>query len=145
MTRWYFAAAVLLAGCAPAHAAAPAPEAVRGAIVALFDHGAAAWSRGDLDGFMSDYAPDATYVTKQGVVHGRDAIRARYLPRFAPGVPRDSLHFEDLEVDVIGPRAVNAIAYYVLTRGDSVTARGPTSLVIERIGGRWMIVHDHSS
>jgi hypothetical protein len=40
---------------------------------------------------------------------------------------------------------VNAIAYYVLARGDSVVARGPTSLVLVRSGGRWFIVHDHSS
>jgi len=40
---------------------------------------------------------------------------------------------------------MNAIAYYVLMRGDSVTARGPTSLVLRRVGGRWVIMHDHSS
>jgi hypothetical protein len=41
--------------------------------------------------------------------------------------------------------ACNTIAWYVLSRGDSVTARGPTSLVLRRSGGRWFIVHDHSS
>jgi uncharacterized protein (TIGR02246 family) len=124
---------------------APTPVSARAAVEALLAHGAAAWNKGDLDEFMSDYAPDATYVTPRAVVHGRDDIRARYAPRFAPGATRDSLRFENLEVDVVGPDALNAIAYYVLVRGDSVTARGPTSLVMRRVGMRWFITHDHSS
>jgi ketosteroid isomerase-like protein len=68
-----------------------------------------------------------------------------YAPRFAPGGTRDSLSFRDLQVDVLAPNVVNAIARYVLMRGDSVTGEGPTSLVMRRAGGRWRIVHDHSS
>ncbi|HLY53296.1 MAG TPA: nuclear transport factor 2 family protein [Steroidobacteraceae bacterium] len=137
-------ALITLAGCA-AHPGQVSPQSARAAALAILAHGAAAWNRGDLDDFMSDYAPDATYVTPRAVVHGRDNIRARYLPRFAPGAVRDSLRFEGLEVDVVGEGALNAIAYYVLFRGDSVTARGPTSLLMRRVGGRWFIVHDHSS
>lgn len=115
---------------------------------ALLDHGAATWNRGDLEGFLSDYLPGerTSFVTQQRVLHGVAAIRERYVARyFAPGAHRDSLHFEGLEVDVLAADAVNAIAYYVLQRGDSVTARGPTSLVMRRVNGRWYIVHDHSS
>ena len=79
------------------------------------------------------------------MVRGRAAIRQLYSRRFEPGATRDSLHFEQLEVDVLGRDELNAIAYYVLQRGDSVTARGPTSLVMRRMSGRWYIVHDHSS
>ena len=146
MRRCFAVTLVMLAACTHTHGGVVAPEAVHADIVALLAHGAAAWNRGDLDGFMSDYAEDATYVTKTAVVHGRAEIRARYHDAyFAPGAHRDSLHFEDLELDVVGPGVVNAIAYYVLTRGDSTTARGPTSLIIKKVGGRWLIVHDHSS
>jgi ketosteroid isomerase-like protein len=79
------------------------------------------------------------------VLHGVDAIRGVYAARFAPGAQRDSLHFQSVEVDILGPDVVNTIAWYVLTRGDSITARGPTSLVMRRVSGRWRIVHDHSS
>jgi uncharacterized protein (TIGR02246 family) len=120
-------------------------EAAREGALALLDHGAAAWNRGDLAGFMSDYTLDASFVTPRQVVHGRAVIQARYAPRFAPGGVRDSLYFRDLEVDLVAPDALNAIAYYVLQRGDSITARGPTSLVMRKIGGRWYIAHDHSS
>lgn len=144
------AALVIAASCARApRPVAPAPAAdaaaARSAVLALLAHGAGAWNRGDLAGFMSDYAPDASFVTARGVLHGVADIQARYAPRFAPGGVRDSLAFQDVEVDVLGPDALNAIAWYVLQRGDSVTARGPTSLVMRRRSGRWVIVHDHSS
>jgi len=37
------------------------------------------------------------------------------------------------------------VGTYFLTRGDSVTSTGPTSLVLKKVGGRWRIAHDHSS
>ena len=130
---------------APVSAAEAA--AVREQISATLAHGARAWNAGNLDDFVSDYepGPGTSYIGGRGMVHGVAAIRAAYAPRFAPGAQRDSLHFEDLEVDVLAPDVVNAVAYYVLMRGDSVTARGPTSLVMRRTDGRWRIIHDHSS
>lgn len=147
---WRFVPIVLLPLAACVHVAVvrrPTPDVAeaRTGVAAMLARGADAWNRGDLDGFMSDYVPDATFVTSRDVVRGVAAIRARYAPRFGPGGVRDSLSFQDLEVDVLGPDVANAIAYYVLMRGDSVTARGPTSLVVRRVEGRWRIVHDHSS
>ena len=144
------AALVVVVSCARApRPAAPVPAAgaaeARAGGQALLAHGAGAWNRGDLAGFVSDYAPEASFVTPRRVLHGRPEIEAHYAPRFAPGGVRDSLWFQDVEVDLVAPDALNAIAYYVLQRGDSVTARGPTSLVMRFRGGRWLIVHDHSS
>jgi len=143
------AAAAALGGCGRPKPGGPTPagstDTARRAAEGLLAHGAAAWNRGDLSGFMSDYAPDASFVTPRQVLHGRTEIQSRYAPRFAPGGVRDSLYFQDLEVDALAPDALNAVAYYVLQRGDSVVARGPTSLVMRKIGGRWYIAHDHSS
>ena len=113
----------------------------------MFARSAAAWNRGDLDAFMTDYLPGdrTTYVTSRGIVHGPSAIRERYAPRFGPGGVHDSLSFEGIEVDSLAPGVLNVIAYYVLARGDSIVARGPTSLVMVRDNGRLRIVHDHSS
>jgi uncharacterized protein (TIGR02246 family) len=116
-------------------------------ISSMMDASARAWTIGDLDGFMESYEPGSaiTSVTPSGVVHGRDAIRARYASRFARGARQDSLSFENLEVDLLAPDLANVIAYYRLSRGDSTTARGPTSLVMRRRNGQWRIIHDHSS
>ncbi len=139
-----------VSGCAGSRAPAPAAappsrDSVHAAFTALLARGAAAWNRGDLDAFMDDYADDATFIASRGVVRGRAAIRALYAPRFAPGARRDSLRFEHSELHVLGPDAAEGIAWYVLMRGDSVAARGPTSLVLRRQRGRWRIAHDHSS
>ena len=122
------------------HEPAPDIEGARLGVQAMLDHGAATWNAGDLDGFISDYVADATFVTGRGVIRGADSIKARYGPRFAPGGVRDSLVFRDLQVDLLGPDVANAIATWVLMRGDSVTSSGPTSLVVRKVEGRWRIV-----
>lgn len=114
-------------------------------VAAVLEHGARSWNGGDLEGFVSDYTPDATFVTSRGLVRGTVEIRARYAARFAPGAQRDSLSFQLLDVDVLGPRTAHLVATWVLARGDSVTSTGPTSLVLKKVGGRWKIAHDHSS
>lgn len=138
--------ALLAAACA---SAPPTPDSTlaRTIALALLDRGARAWNRGDLEAFMSDYmnSPRTAYVTTNGVVHGKAAIRERYAPRFAPRPLRDSLAFENVEADPINNDAMHVIAWYKLMRGDSVIARGPTSLLVVRDGPRWVILKDHSS
>ncbi|HWJ23461.1 MAG TPA: nuclear transport factor 2 family protein [Gemmatimonadaceae bacterium] len=133
----------------PATAAGPVrdPAVALREICAMMQHSAARWNAGDLAGFMDDYMPGqgTTYIGRHGVVRGPEQIRAGYAPRFGPGGVHDSLSFEDVEVDLLAPDLTNTIAYYVLMRGDSLIARGPTSLVMRRAAGRWRIIHDHSS
>jgi uncharacterized protein (TIGR02246 family) len=147
---------LLVAACAPAvHAPYAAGDVERQArraeIEAMLARAAANWNRGDLDAFVADYLPGSgtTYIGSRGVLRGPADIRAAYAPRFAPGGVRDSLSFLLVDVDPLAPDVLNVIATYVLARRvgarDSVTARGPTSLVMRRVDGRWRIVHDHSS
>ncbi len=145
-------AGLALVGREAAHPSLSADSSALAQIRAMLDASAAAWNRGDLDGFMRSYAPgDATtFIGRRGIVRGPAAVRAGYAPRFVPGFVRGTLHFEQLEVDQLAPNVANAIAYYVLTvrtpaGTDSTIARGPTSLVMRRLGGEWRIVHDHSS
>jgi uncharacterized protein (TIGR02246 family) len=117
-------------------------------IAVMMQASAMAWNRGDLDAFVNYYEPDTTttYIGRSGVVRGRAAIRAVYAPRFAPGGMRDSLSFEHTEIDLLAPGIANVISWYRLTRGDSTTGHGPTSLVMRHdADGQWRIVHDHSS
>lgn len=136
-----------LAAQALPHVAGAGPDrpAAWREVAAVLEHGAGSWNAGDLEGFVSDYTPDATFVTSRGLVRGTTEIRERYAARFAAGAQRDSLSFRLLEVDILGPRTAHLVATWVLARGDSVTSSGPTSLVLKKVGGRWMIAHDHSS
>jgi uncharacterized protein (TIGR02246 family) len=153
--RLLAAGALLLVACARTtgayHASTAERASIRDQIAAMLVRSAANWNRGDLDAFVADYlsGDTTTYVGGRGILRGTPPIRAAYAPRFAPGGVRDSLSFVLLDVDPLAPDVVNVIARYVLARHvvgrDSVTATGPTSLVMRRVEGRWRIVHDHSS
>ncbi len=125
--------------------------AVRSELQGMLERAAGNWNRGDLDAFMSDYLPSdsTTYVGGRGLVRGPAAIRNSYARLFTGEVVRDSLSFTILDVDPVAPDVANLIARYILARRvggrDSVTASGPTSLLVRRVEGRWRIGHDHSS
>jgi uncharacterized protein (TIGR02246 family) len=146
---------VLAVSCARAigayHPTTAQRAAVRAELEAMLGRAAVDWNRGDLDGFMSDYLPSdsTTYIGGRGLVRGPSAIRASYARLFTGEMVRDSLSFVILDVDPVAPDVANLIAEYILTRRvggrDSVTARGPTSLLVRRVDARWRIVHDHSS
>jgi uncharacterized protein (TIGR02246 family) len=140
----------ILAGCSPAPAprdAATDPAALTRQLTVQFERAAADWNRGDLNGFLSDYAPDSgtSYVSEGHVIKGIDRIRAHYAPRFAPGAVRDSLRFEELEARPLGERYALVTARFVLFRGGQTTASGPFTLVLEQRLGGWKILHDHTS
>lgn len=113
----------------------------------LLDRSAAAWNRGDLEGFMSVYlqSPETTYLGESGLRTGYDAIRQRYAPLFRAGAERDSLRFEELRVRSVGEDVAVGTARWVLHRGGETTGAGPFTLVLRRVDGSWRIVHDHSS
>jgi uncharacterized protein (TIGR02246 family) len=137
-------AVAVLAGCArsPAPPVDPTPE-----LRALLHQSARAWNAGDLDGFLITYAQDSatTFLTVRGLTHGYAAIRDRYASRFEPGAQRDSLRFTDIELRLLGRDHVLNTARYVLTRGDSITATGPFTVIWERRREGWRMIHDHSS
>lgn len=151
--------AVALAALASACRSAPSAEApaeqgagpdsrelVR-AFTAQLDRSASDWNRGDLDGFMADYARDSLtgFVSGGRVQRGYDWIREHYAPRFKPGVTRDSLRFEDVQARPLGADHALLNARYVLYRGGSTTSSGPFTLVMQRQPNGWTILHDHTS
>ena len=145
--------AVVLAACrgSAGPATTPPPEHGRTAltrlITAQLERSAADWNRGDLNGFLSDYAQESTttYVDGRRARSGMDFIRGVYAPRFSPGAARDTLHFEEIEVRPLSATLLLVTARYILRRQDEVTASGPFTLVMEHQPEGWKILHDHSS
>lgn len=133
------------ASCAAPQAAPGNPPAE---IAAMLARSAADWNRGDLAGFMSDYAHDSltTYVSAGHVQYGWQQLYDRYRTTyFAPGQARDSLTFGEVHVRPLTHDVALATARFTLLRGDSVTASGPFTLILQKRGGRWYILHDHTS
>jgi uncharacterized protein (TIGR02246 family) len=117
-------------------------------IAALLQRSASDWNRGDLAGFMSDYARDSltSYLSGGHVQYGWQPLYDRYQANyFAAGKSRDSLSFEELRVRVLTPDFAYATARFKLSRRDAVVASGPFTLVLQKQGDRWRILHDHTS
>lgn len=151
MTRMFlrWLPAVLIFACRPAAPAskAGADPALTTELARQLDRSAEDWNRGDLDGFMSDYARDTatTFVDGGHARHGWDFIRSRYAPRFSPGASRDSLRFEEVAARPLGDRYALLTARFILFRAGETTASGPFTLVFEHQADGWKILHDHTS
>src|SRR5207245_9429100 len=106
----------------------------------MLQRSASDWNRGDLAGFMSDYAQDSltSYMAGGHVQYGWQALFDRYQKNyFAPGKSRDSLSFDELRVRVLTPDFAYATARFKLSRRDPVAASRLCPAVLEPQGGRW--------
>lgn len=140
---WYMVMA--LAACAAPKVPLGDPQTE---IAATLTRSAADWNRGDLSGFMGDYARDSltSYVSGGHVQYGWQPLYDRYQATyFAPGKSRDSLSFDEIRVRPLTTDLAFATARFLLHRGDSVTASGPFTLILQKRGDRWLILHDHTS
>lgn len=147
-TRWLtVASALFAAGCAGTPASGAAREEFAAVFTAQFDRAASDWNRGDLDGFMSDYARDSLtgFVSKGRVQRGFGWIRDHYAPLFQPGAARDSLRFESVQARPLGVDYALVTARYVLHKDGATTSSGPFTLVMQRQADGWKILHDHTS
>jgi uncharacterized protein (TIGR02246 family) len=109
----------------------------------------AAWNRGDLAAFASDYedAPTTTFVGREVTRGGVDAILARYQRSYPGAEARGVLTFSEIEVRPLGDDYALALGRFALKRtaaggGDSA---GRFTLVLHRTAKGWKIIHDHSS
>ncbi len=124
-------------------AAAPAATPRAGIEHALADS-AAGWNADDLARFVAIYAPDATFVTKAGLVQGRDAIAGHYRASFAGGRNRRGrLSFVISATRTVDPTHLMVFARYHL-EGVGTGEDGPTTLLFKHGRDGWRIVADHS-
>jgi ketosteroid isomerase-like protein len=152
------AALLVLGACAPSAlppAAAPTPipptTSPAAEIIPMMSASTEAWNRGDLDGFLLPYldSPALTFVGRNGLVHGKQALREIYRASYwKDGAhPASTLAFRDFEVRPLGANYALAVGRFVLTDRTSgqQTSTGLFSLTMMRTPEGWRIIHDHSS
>jgi uncharacterized protein (TIGR02246 family) len=127
-------------------AAEPDTEA-RTAIRKLLDDQAAAWNKGDLEGFMKGYwkSDKLTFFSGNTRTAGWDATLERYRKKYqGKGKEMGKLTFSEVEIELLGPDAAVVRGRFTL-----VTAAGkPTglfTLLLRKLPEGWRIVHDHTS
>lgn len=121
-------------------------DAMEADLLAAMEASAAAWNRADLDGHVAIYSDESTFMTRNGPLRGRDAIRDVLARGFwNEGRPAQQLRFEELDVRPLGPDHALLTGRFVLTGGDRPEATGRFSTVWARTPEGWRLIHDHSS
>lgn len=119
----------------------------RDTIEGLLADQAAAWNRGDLDGFLRAYEPseDLIFTSGGAVRRGFAATRERYQARYgASAESMGRLAFEILGVRSLGRNGAVVLGRWRLTETPSAGA-GVFTLAFARTHAGWRIVHDHTS
>lgn len=104
------------------------------------------WNAGDLDRFMDYYwkSDDLTFSAGGKTTRGWQATLDRYRERYPSTKEMGTLSFEKLEIFPLGESAALVLGEWKLAR-DADPVGGNFSLVVRKIDGRWLIVHDHTS
>lgn len=107
---------------------------------------AAAWCRGDIDGFMEGYAKTAElrFASGDTVTRGWQETLARYKEHYPERAEMGALTFADLEVTPLAPDAATVFGRWRLhtARGEP---HGLFTLLFRKTEAGWRIVADHTS
>lgn len=123
-----------------------APQNAETAIRAVLEEQAAAWNRGDVEGFMRGYwkSEEMTFSGASGVTRGWQGVFDRYRTRYPDRKAMGKLTFSELEITMLGPDAAMVLGRWQLER-EADRPGGVFTLVARRFPEGWRIVHDHTS
>jgi len=143
-----FVFAVLILFCISASVIAQTETDSRSpsAIRAVLDAQAAAWNRGDIEGYMNGYdrSPKTEFVGGDSITRGWQEVLDRYKKRYDTREKMGTLTFSDLEITMLSKDAALVLGRWRLQRaGDE--PHGTFTLLFRKKKSGWKIVHDHSS
>ena len=121
--------------------------AAKKAVQQILEAQAAAWNRGDLEGFMKGYwnSPDLMFFSGKDKTRGWQATIERYRKRYqAEGRKMGKLTFSELNIEMLGEEgALVRGRWKVVTSKE--TLQGLFTVIFRKTGDGWKIVHDHTS
>jgi beta-aspartyl-peptidase (threonine type) len=111
----------------------------------VLDAQAAAWSKGDLEGYMDGYArsPDTLFLGGASITRGFDEVLERYKRKYTPQ-NMGKLAFTDLELTTLGSDGALVTGRWQLTR-EKDAPKGLFTVLLRKRPEGWRIVVDHSS
>ncbi len=129
---------------ARASIAGPAEEAN-----AALDRFSAAYTANDVEALVKLYAPNAILLgTNSPIIsEGREAIRA-YFTNLKLAGSGNKNQIQDRRTIVVNDNAVVLTGFYEFTRmseGKAVPAPARFTVLLTKVGGEWLIAHQHSS
>ncbi len=133
----------LVSGMSAQGAAPAAPEPL---IEQVLSDQAAAWNRGDIDGFMSGYARLSTlrFASGGSVTYGWQETLDRYKQHYPDRAAMGVLTFSNLDVTILSPEVALVFGRWHL-KTDKGEPNGLFTLLFRQLDGHWQIVADHTS
>jgi ketosteroid isomerase-like protein len=115
-------------------------------IRAVLDAQAAAWNRGDIEGYMDGYdrSPNTEFVGGDSITRGWQQVLDQYKQRYNSREKMGMLTFSELEITVLSKDAALVLGRWRLKRAND-EPHGTFSLLFRKTKAGWRIVHDHSS
>jgi ketosteroid isomerase-like protein len=121
-------------------------EKTKADIRAVIEAQAAAWNRGDVEGYMDGYdrSPNTEFVGGDSITRGWQQVLDRYKQRYDTREKMGVLTFSDLEISLISKDAALVLGRWRLKRAND-EPHGTFTLLFRKTKAGWRIVHDHSS
>ena len=119
---------------------------IMSAVRAVMDAQAAAWNRGDIEGFMDGYerSDETTFISGDNLTRGWQTVLERYKKNYDSREKMGQLVFSDLEIKPADKDSAIVLGRWQLTRAKD-TPHGRFTLLFRRTKAGWRIVHDHTS
>lgn len=113
---------------------------------AVLDAQAAAWNRGDLEGYMQGYEQSAetAFLSGDELTRGWQTVLERYRRAYDTREKMGTLTFSEVEVKPLSPFYALAHGRWQLARAAD-NPRGRFTLLFRRTAKGWRVVHDHTS
>ena len=121
-------------------------KAAEKTILSTFQKQVKAWNEGDLEKFMETYwkSPDLTFSAGGKTTRGWQATLDRYKKSYTTREKMGKLTFTEFELTFLGNTGALALGRWHLKLKDG-DREGNFSVVLRKIKGQWLIIHDHSS
>lgn len=121
-------------------------EKARAEIRKVMDEQAAAWNRGDIEGFMNGYwkSGELKFVSGDRVTRGWQPTLDNYKKSYDTREKMGTLTFSDLDINVLSKDAAVVLGNWSLQRATDKPG-GKFTLIFRKLKEGWRIVHDHTS
>jgi hypothetical protein len=115
-------------------------------IIQVLDIQNKAWNEGDLIGFMDSYwkTDSLMFIGKSGVTYGWQNTLANYKKGYPDTAAMGKLTFDILHVKKLSNRYYSVVGKWFLKRSIG-NVGGHFTLLFKKVGGKWVIIADHSS
>lgn len=116
------------------------------AIRALLAAQTKAWNNGDIVNFMEGYLPSDSllFVGKSGPTYGYNNTLNNYKKGYPDTAAMGKLTFTLLSLSPIQKKHYRVLGKWELKRSKGDLS-GYFTLLLEKIKGKWFVIHDHSS